>query len=39
MFMQLIGNRLYRAPIDQIPPHNVLDIATGRANRYVEHVM
>jgi len=32
MFTQLIGGRLARAPIDSIPLHNVLDLATGRPN-------
>lgn len=31
MFTQLIGNRLSVAPIDTIPLHNVLDIATGKS--------
>jgi SAM-dependent methyltransferase len=31
--MELLGNRLAVAPIDTIPLHNVLDIATGKPNR------
>jgi hypothetical protein len=29
ILMELLGNRLTIAPIDTIPLHNVLDIATG----------
>jgi hypothetical protein len=29
MFTELFGNQLALAPIDTIPIHNVLDIATG----------
>jgi len=29
---ELLGNRLAIAPIDTIPLHNVLDIATGELN-------